>query len=94
MTDSIGLARMVRRISRSSISRRCGPFRTSWSAPGRAIETAECWQIAIETRPAQHPALTRQNLRTLRGASDGTLPRGAYILAGEPGPIASRPGSK
>ena len=53
--------------------------------PADAIETAECWQIAIETKT--HPsilALTRQNLPTLRGAGDENLcRRGAYILAGD-----------
>jgi transketolase len=53
--------------------------------PADAIETAECWQIAIETKT--HPsilALTRQNLPTLRGAGDDNLcRRGAYILAGD-----------
>jgi transketolase len=54
--------------------------------PADTIETAECWQIALES---QHKpsviALTRQNLPTLRGAGDENLcRRGAYILAGEP----------
>jgi transketolase len=54
--------------------------------PADAIETAECWQIALET--AKGPsiiALTRQNVPTVRGAGDENLcKRGAYILAGEP----------
>jgi transketolase len=54
--------------------------------PADAIETAECWQIALETknRPSVI-ALTRQNLPTIREAADSNLcGRGAYILAGEP----------
>jgi transketolase len=54
--------------------------------PADAIETAECWQIALET--AKGPsiiALTRQNVPTIRHAGDSNLcARGAYILAGEP----------
>jgi transketolase len=53
--------------------------------PADAIETAECWQLALETRKGPTViALTRQNLPTLRGAGDDNLcARGAYILAGE-----------
>ncbi len=53
--------------------------------PADAIETAECWQIALETRTGPTIlALTRQNLPTIRHAGDGNLcARGAYILAGE-----------
>ncbi len=52
--------------------------------PGDAVETAECWQIALETR--DHPsllALTRQNLPTARTehTSDNLSAKGAYILA-------------
>ena len=53
--------------------------------PADAIETAECWQIALESgkRPSVI-ALTRQNVPTLRGADDANLcARGAYILAGD-----------
>ena len=53
--------------------------------PADAIETAECWQIALESK--QRPsviALTRQNVPTLRGADDANLcARGAYLLAGD-----------
>jgi transketolase len=54
--------------------------------PADVIETAECWQIALEaTGKPTVLALTRQNLPTLRGAGDENLCRkGAYILAGEP----------
>jgi transketolase len=53
--------------------------------PADTIETAECWQIALESkRKPSVIALTRQNLPTLRGAGDENLcRRGAYILAGE-----------
>ncbi|MBN9089139.1 MAG: transketolase [Reyranella sp.] len=53
--------------------------------PADAIETAECWQIALETRKGPTIlALTRQNLPTVRHAGDSNLSaRGAYILAGE-----------
>ena len=53
--------------------------------PADAIETAECWQLALESRHAPSViALTRQNLPTVRGAGDENLcARGAYILAGE-----------
>jgi len=52
--------------------------------PADAIETAECWQLALETRTGPTVlALTRQNLPTIRGAGDDNLcARGAYILAG------------
>ena len=53
--------------------------------PADAIETAECWQIALESgkRPSII-ALTRQNVPTLRGADDANRSaRGAYILAGD-----------
>ncbi|MBX9944494.1 MAG: transketolase [Reyranella sp.] len=58
--------------------------------PADAIETAECWQIALESRTAPSVvALTRQNVPTVRGAHYGgggdenLCRRGAYILAGE-----------
>jgi transketolase len=53
--------------------------------PADAIETAECWQIALESRKTPSIlALTRQNVPTVRGASQENLcRRGAYILAGE-----------
>jgi transketolase len=53
--------------------------------PADAIETAECWQIALETRKGPSIlALSRQNLPTIRHAGDSNLcARGAYILAGE-----------
>jgi transketolase len=53
--------------------------------PADAIETAECWQIALESKNKPSViALTRQNLPTLRGADDANLcARGAYLLAGD-----------
>lgn len=53
--------------------------------PADTIETAECWQIALESRKTPSIlALTRQNVPTLRGASEDNLcRRGAYILAGD-----------
>ena len=53
--------------------------------PADAIETAECWQIALESKKTPSViALTRQNLPTVRGAGDENLSaRGDYILAGD-----------
>jgi transketolase len=52
--------------------------------PADAIETAECWEIALGA--AKTPsvlALTRQNLPTMRGAGDENLSaKGGYVLAG------------
>jgi transketolase len=50
--------------------------------PADAIETAECWQIALsqKTRPTVL-ALSRQNLPTVRdGAAENASARGAYVL--------------
>jgi transketolase len=52
--------------------------------PADAIETAECWQIALERKDGPSVlALTRQNLRQARNAaSDGNLSgTGAYELS-------------
>src|SRR5579872_890682 len=53
--------------------------------PADTIETAECWQIALESKKTPSViALTRQNLPTVREAGDENLSaRGAYILAGD-----------
>jgi transketolase len=53
--------------------------------PADVIETAECWQLALDTRKGPTViALTRQNLPTLRGdGSENLCAKGAYILAGE-----------
>jgi transketolase len=53
--------------------------------PADVIETAECWQIALESknRPSVI-ALTRQNLPTLRDSGEANrCARGAYLLAGD-----------
>ena len=53
--------------------------------PADAIETAECWQIALESQNEPSViALTRQNLPALRGAGDENLcAKGAYVIAGD-----------
>ncbi|MBY0324993.1 MAG: transketolase, partial [Reyranella sp.] len=53
--------------------------------PADTIETAECWQLALEAKKVPTViALTRQNLPTVRDAGDGNLcARGAYILVGD-----------
>jgi len=50
--------------------------------PADAVETAECWALALETKEPSVLALTRQNLRPVRTeAADGNLcARGAYRL--------------
>jgi transketolase len=60
--------------------------------PADAVETLECWQIALET--ADKPsilALSRQNLPPLRTENiDGNpCARGAYVIAGEAGADAT-----
>ncbi|KAA0570687.1 transketolase [Azospirillum sp. Sh1] len=52
--------------------------------PADAVETAECWQIALEaTGSPSVLALTRQNVPTLRTehTADNLSARGAYVLA-------------
>lgn len=52
--------------------------------PADAVETAECWQIALQKKDAPGLlALTRQNLPTLRTnhTDENLSARGAYILA-------------
>jgi transketolase len=57
--------------------------------PADPIETAECWQIALEsTKTPSVIALTRQNIPTVRGAQGATgdenlSAKGAYVLAGD-----------
>ena len=50
--------------------------------PADAVETAECWALALATKEPSVLALTRQNLRAVRTeAADGNLcARGAYRL--------------
>ncbi|MEZ5925706.1 MAG: transketolase [Hyphomicrobiaceae bacterium] len=52
--------------------------------PADAIETAECWEIALgTTKTPSVLALTRQNLPTLRDAGDDNLSaKGGYVLSG------------
>ncbi len=51
--------------------------------PADMIETAECWEVALETRDKPSVlALTRQGVPTLRGdAAENLCAHGAYILA-------------
>ena len=52
--------------------------------PADAVETAECWALALERRDGPSGmALTRQGVPTLRDARPGDKPcaRGAYVLA-------------
>ncbi len=52
--------------------------------PADAIETAECWQLALEARDRPSViALSRQNLPTVRHDADGgnLSARGGYVLA-------------
>jgi len=54
--------------------------------PADAVETLECWQIALEskTRPSIL-ALSRQNLPALRvtDSDENLSARGAYVIAGD-----------
>jgi transketolase len=57
--------------------------------PADAVETAECWQIAIERRDGPSVlALTRQNVPTVRTThtQENLSARGAYVLAEATGP--------
>ncbi len=51
--------------------------------PADMVETAECWEVALETRDKPSVlALTRQGVPTLRGeATENLCAHGAYILA-------------
>ncbi|MBM3525005.1 MAG: transketolase, partial [Alphaproteobacteria bacterium] len=52
--------------------------------PADAVETVECWQVALERKDGPSVlALTRQNLPLLRAAADAGNPcrRGGYVLA-------------
>lgn len=55
--------------------------------PCDAVETAECWELALASRKAPSVlALSRQNLPTLReDARDNLSARGAYVLRGVDG---------
>ncbi|MDX9689931.1 MAG: transketolase [Alphaproteobacteria bacterium] len=57
--------------------------------PADGIETAECWQIALETKDAPSLlALSRQNLPTVRedASSENKSARGGYVLKEASGP--------
>jgi transketolase len=59
--------------------------------PADAIETAECWALALErTDGPSILSLTRQNLPTVRGEAPASslAARGAYVLAEADGPRA------
>jgi transketolase len=54
--------------------------------PADAVETLECWQIAIETQTAPSIlALSRQNLPPLRltDSAENLCAKGAYVVAGD-----------
>ena len=56
--------------------------------PCDAVETAECWELALASRTAPSALLlSRQNLPTLRGSADvNESARGAYVLSEADGP--------
>jgi len=56
--------------------------------PGDAIETAECWELAVKRNEGPSVlALTRQNLPTLRAETgENRCARGGYVLAEASGP--------
>ncbi len=53
--------------------------------PADAVETLECWQIALEAEKPSILALSRQNLPPLRltDADANLSARGAYVIAGD-----------
>jgi transketolase len=55
--------------------------------PADAIETAECWEVALTTKKPSVMALTRQNLATLRTShtDENLSAKGAYELAAADG---------
>jgi transketolase len=51
--------------------------------PADAVETAECWQIALEAKHTPSViTLTRQNVPTVRGADDENLSRQGRLHPG------------
>jgi transketolase len=56
--------------------------------PADALETAECWEVALETRGPSLLALSRQNLPFLRAvpSTENLSARGAYVVAEADGP--------
>lgn len=59
--------------------------------PADAVETAECWQIALAAKGPSVLALTRQNLPALRRlhSEDNLSARGGYVALGGPGAAVS-----
>ena len=53
--------------------------------PADAVETLECWQIAIEANGPSILALSRQNLPALRteNVAENLCAKGAYVIAGD-----------
>ena len=53
--------------------------------PADAVETLECWQLAIEAEQPSILALSRQNLPALRvtDSAENLAARGAYVIAGD-----------
>lgn len=53
--------------------------------PADAVETLECWQLAIEAQQPSILALSRQNLPALRvtDSAENLAARGAYVIAGD-----------
>ncbi|WP_423066675.1 transketolase [Devosia sp. CN2-171] len=53
--------------------------------PADAVETLECWQLAIEAEQPSILALSRQNLPALRTEAGAGNPssKGAYVIAGD-----------
>jgi transketolase len=53
--------------------------------PADAVETLECWQIAVEAEQPSILALSRQNLPALRvtDSAENLSAKGAYVIAGD-----------
>jgi transketolase len=53
--------------------------------PADAVETLECWQLAIEAQQPSILALSRQNLPALRvtDSAENLAAKGAYVIAGD-----------
>ncbi len=53
--------------------------------PADAVETLECWQLAIEAKQPSILALSRQNLPALRvtDSAENLAAKGAYVIAGD-----------
>jgi transketolase len=54
--------------------------------PADAVETLECWQLALEAERPSILALSRQNLPAVRltDSDENLCGRGAYVVAGDP----------